>query len=264
MKSPTVPHCLSAIVSMGLLVVLPAAAQAPVDDLTTARPAVNSTVSAATTSMDLAERVALIERLLENRTDMQHRMQQQIDYLQSDIDELKGAIEVHTHQIETILERQRELYLEIDKRVDALKQQSPVATVGATSPANPQPMVDEATQYENAVNLILKTKEYDKAIPAFETFIATYPNGEYTANAHYWLGQLLFNQQQWQAAKDQFETLVSRYASSAKRPDALLKLGNIAQRENQTAVAGEFYRRVINEYPNSSARKLAEAQLNKL
>jgi len=264
MKSPTDSHRLSVIVGLGLLVVLPAAAQAPVDDLSVARPPVTSTVAAATANMDLAERVALIERLLENRTDMQHRMQQQIDYLQSDIDELKGAIEVHTHQIETILERQRELYLEIDKRVDALKQQSPVANTAVTSAGNAQPLVDEATQYENAVNLILKTKEYDRAIPAFEAFIAAYPNGEYTANAHYWLGQLLFNQQQWQAAKEQFETLVTQYTSSAKRPDALLKLGNIAQRENQTTVAGDFYRRVINEYPNSTARKLAEAQLNKL
>jgi TolA-binding protein len=68
---------------------------------------------------------------------------------------------------------------------------------GAATPpaaaANYSTNQDENQAYDAAVNMVLKEKNYDKAIPAFEGFIKQFPNSSYVPNAHYWLGQLMFN-----------------------------------------------------------------------
>lgn len=221
---------------------------------------------------DVESRLTVLERQVQNRAQMQHKLQQQLDDMQYEVDQLRGAVETHTNQLQKVLERQRELYLEIDKRVEALKQSGvvgsatsqPVTATPTTSDntvASSLSGVSESEAYDNAVNLILKSREYDKAIPAFQEFLSTFPNSEYAPNAHYWLGQLLFNKQQWGDAKAQFDVVVNRFTDSTKRPDAMLKLGVIAQQQAQQAKAKEWFQKVISEYPNSSARKLAEARL---
>jgi tol-pal system protein YbgF len=76
--------------------------------------------------------------------------------------------------------------------------------------------------------MVLKEKNYDKAIPAFEGFIKQFPNSSYVPNAHYWLGQLMFNKGDRAGAASQFSTVATNTASHP-RADALLKLGMLAQ-----------------------------------
>ncbi|MBU2977421.1 tol-pal system protein YbgF [Alteromonas sp. C1M14] len=228
----------------------------------------------------LEQRIVVLERIVESRTQMQHRLQQHLDTMQGEIDELRGAVEINTNQLEKVLERQRELYLEIDKRVEALKQGS-VANNAVSTPTNsgmtPSPAPgatqsssassvtqDEGEAYEAAVNLILKSREYDKAIPAFQSFLGEFPNSEYAPNAHYWLGQLLFNKQKWSDASEQFNIVINKFSDSAKRPDALLKLGVISERQGNKTEARTLFEQVIQEYPNSSATKLAQSRLSGL
>jgi tol-pal system protein YbgF len=226
---------------------------------------------------ELEQRIAVLERIVKSRTEMQHRLQTQLDNMQMEVDQLRGAVEVNTNELQKVLERQRELYLEIDKRVEALKQggslqgsATPSAGVdtpmtGSPSTATPQSsQAGEDEAYESAVNLILKSREYDKAIPAFQSFIERFPSSSYAPNAHYWLGQLLFNKQNWSEASEQFNIVANRFSDSAKRPDALLKLGVIAERTGDAASARQLLQQVITEYPNSSAKRLAESRLNNL
>jgi tol-pal system protein YbgF len=222
-------------------------------------------------STDLEQRIAVLERIVKSRTEMQHRLQTQLDNMQQEVDTLRGAVEVNTNELQKVLERQRELYLEIDKRVEALKQNgaltaSPAPSTSSTTnqPSQQAPQEGEEAAYNNAVNLILKSREYDKAIPAFQSFISRFPNSEYAPNSHYWLGQLLFNKQQWGEASEQFNTVVSRFTNSSKRPDALLKLGVIAERTGDISRAKQLFQQVVNEYPDSSAKRLAESRLNSL
>lgn len=252
----------ASLIGLSILVSAAAAAQAPVVD-------VNST--------DIEARLATIERILSTRTESQHRIQAQLDNMQGEVDELRGAVEVHTNQLEKILQRQRELYLEIDKRVEALKgtivadvQTEAASQGGATLPQQdqalpastvPSLLPDESQAYEAAVNLILEDRDYDKAIPAFQTFIQQFPDSQYAANAHYWLGQLLFNQQNWEGAKQEFAVVVERFTDSTKRADSILKLGIIAERQGNAALAAQLFNQVVNQYPDSSARKLADNRL---
>lgn len=251
-------------------------AQAPVVDAqntSTAQAAKASPVTRAVdlsapaiTSVELEQRLATIERIVESRTESQQRMQTQVDMLQSDIDDMRGSIELHNHQLEKLLERQRELFLELDRRFAGMQQTtnsvaSNANNAGASMPSAAPSGGDEQTMYQNAVNLILKDKDYDKAVPAFKTFLAQYPNTGLTANAHYWLGQLLYNQQKLTEAKEQFSQVATKFSDSPKRSDSLLKLGLIEKTGGNLSAARNLFQQVVNEYPNSTPARLAQQQL---
>lgn len=212
-------------------------------------------------------RLSTLERIFDTRTEQQHRVQEQLDLLQNDVNELRGSIEKHNYQLERILERQRELYLEIDKRIAAVMTQpssggsESLSQGEVTSQPSHQTTLNEDQAYDKAVNLILKDKLYDDAIPEFQSFLQNFPNSSYASNAHYWLGQLLFNKQDWPAAASQFETLINAFPDSSKRADAMLKLGICEQERSNIARSVELWKKVVAEYPTSSARKLAEIKL---
>ena len=141
---------------------------------------------------------------------------------------------------------------------------TPAAGASAAPAANYSANLDENQAYDAAVNMVLKDKNYDKAIPAFEGFIKQYPSSSYVPNAHYWLGQLLFNKGDRTGAAAQFSTVANKFSKSPKRADALLKLGMLAQLDGKKAEAKTFYEQVIKGYPNTSPAQLAKQSLSKL
>ena len=185
------------------------------------------------------------------------------------MNELRGVTELHTHQLSQVLERQRELYQELDRRVgEALKPTTQVPTAIAvdvsTATKNYSDDLTENEAYDKALNLVLKDKRYEQAIPAFRSFNQTYPQSTYAPNAHYWLGQLLFNKGELVEAEQEFSIVVDQFKDSNKRPDALLKLAMVAQQQQNANKAMQLYRQLLSEYPNSTSAQLAQPRLDSL
>ncbi|SEL63655.1 tol-pal system protein YbgF [Colwellia chukchiensis] len=223
-----------------------------------------------TQSLSISEQLTSLERKLDARNRAQVNVQQQLDELQNEVNELRGITELHTYQLSQVLERQRELYQELDRRVsEALKPANQIpaaitAPAGSANQVNYSNNLTENEAYDRAVNMVLKDKRYEQAIPEFEAFNRKYPNSSYAANAHYWLGQLLFNKNELAKARQEFEIVVNQYLDSSKRSDAMLKLAMVEQKENNRAKAITLYKKLIAEYPNSSAAKLAQPRLQGL
>ena len=215
----------------------------------------------------LEERVARIERMLEARNQVQLDMQQQLSYLETEAGQLRGMLEVHSHQIEQILARQRSLYQDIERR---LSQPTPGHAAGSAIPASPDVAVaaqpsansDVAANaaYTSAYDL-LKSKRFDEAYTALAKFVTNYPNSSYVANAHYWQGQISFHRSDLVAAQLSFQTVVDVFAKSNKRPQAVYKLGLIADKQGNTAEALKRFQQVVTEYPSSSVARLAKSKL---
>ena len=220
----------------------------------------------------VAEQLSSLERKLDARNRAQVNIQRQLDELQNEVNELRGVTELHSHQLGQVLERQRELYQELDRRVsEALKSSSPQVPAILAAPSgqnqgttNYSTDLTENELYNRAVNMVLKDKQYDQAIPAFRRFNEKYPNSSYSANAHYWLGQLLFNKGTLVEAASEFSLVVEQYPDSNKRADAMLKLGMVAQKQGQKEKAIETYQKLLNEYPSSTAAQLAQPRLASL
>lgn len=236
------------------------AAQAPVID-------VSSTSNSSSGS--LTEQLANVERKLDSRNRAQVNIQRQLDDLQTQVNELRGVTELHTHQLSQVLERQRELYQELDRRVsEALKPTSQVpSAIAVDTPLVTKEYSDDLTEneaYDKALNLVLKEKRYEEAIPEFRSFNKAYPQSTYAPNSHYWLGQLLFNKGELAEAAKEFTTVVQQFTDSSKRPDALLKLAMVAQQQNNNNKAMQLYRQLLTEYPDSTSAQLAKPRLDKL
>ncbi|MBE8166767.1 MAG: tol-pal system protein YbgF [Shewanella sp.] len=210
------------------------------------------------------DRVSRLERIIKARQQSGFEMQQRVSALQQEVLDLRGLNEQQAYQLEQILQRQRQLYDEIAKL--QTQQTAPVITteVSKDPVSTSTGSLSETDSYQRAVNMVLKERKYEEAIPAFQEFIGQYPNSSYSANANYWLGQLLFNKGDLQKAKAAFQTVVNKFPKSGKSSDSIIKLGKIAEQQNDVKLAKRYYQRVINEYQNSAAARVAKSNMAKL
>lgn len=243
----------------------------------------------------LEKRLQRLERQLENQTliDLMTR----IDSLQNEVQEMLGQMEEQTHSMEQLKKRQRDLYLDIDRRLrdmeSARSSMSAAPTMSTTGPAaggsvfggavpdstisgmpggmssstaEAMPDVDsqqERAAYERAFNL-LKEGRYDLAVAAFKTFVRTYPQGRFADNAQYWLGEANYVQRHFDVALNEFDKVVKNHPASPKRADALLKMGYTYQELDQNDKARMSLNEVVLSYPNTTAARLAQKRLQDL
>jgi tol-pal system protein YbgF len=283
----------SLVTALSVISIASWADPAPVADLSRAGGGAIQTPKYAST----ADRIAALERIVEARANAQVAMQQQVSALLDEVSELRGITEMHSYKLEEILQQQRNIYQEIDKRLGTgaasgsasttpTTTQSPATTPEQAPTGNPAALVNggetpaaasadagsvatssspsESDAYESAVNLVLKDRNYDAAIPAFEDFVRTYPDSGYAPNSYYWLGQLFFTKNELLKAKAQFERVVAQYPQSAKAADSLSKLGQLAEKEGDAAAAKQFYQLLVSKYPQSKPAKAAKAKLETL
>jgi len=195
-------------------------------------------------------------------------MFQQFQQFESDVAELRGIVEEQSHLIETLQREQKEQYIDLDRRLTLLMQGQAAAAApvtpgggngsGATTPSssgNP-----ERDAYTAAFNLT-KSKRYTDAIAAFDQMLVTYPNGEFSGNAYYWLGELYLAlpEPALEKSRQSFSQVVNKYPTNPKISDAMYKLGVVYHRLGDRAKAMEYLTRVQSQYPGTAAAKLAQS-----
>ncbi|AOM40805.1 cell division protein CpoB [Xenorhabdus hominickii] len=218
------------------------------------------------------ERLSQLERISDAHSQLLTQLQQQLSDSQRDIDTLRGQVQENQYQLNQIIERQKDLYLQLDKITNPSSTESTEnsasdnATVSAQADnkqsAAPTSTGSEKGDYDAAVSLAINTKEYDKAIAAFQNFLKTYPKSKYLSNANYWLGQLNYNKGKKDDAAYYFATVVKDYSKSPKSSDSLYKVGLIMQEKGQKAKAKAVYQQVVKQYPGTNAAKMAEKKIS--
>ncbi|MEZ9896815.1 tol-pal system protein YbgF [Vibrio breoganii] len=240
------------------------AAPAPVSDLNSSSASTSKSSSSAKETE--TER---LERLLRNSNRVQANLQQQVDEMSLDMSDLRGELERNNHEMRQLIDRQRELFIELDKvrselaKAKAKAKQAPVQPAESAPAGKYSSNQDEQKAYQSAVDLILKNKDYDAATVALEQFKKDFPESVYSPNANYWLGQLYFSKKKDVDSAKAFAAVVA-YKDSNKRADALVKLGDIATRNNSTSAAKKYYQQAVDEYPNTSSANSAKKKLSNL
>jgi tol-pal system protein YbgF len=224
-------------------------------------------INDASSSAAIAEQLNQLKRLMQARGAAQVNLQQQLVEVQDELSELKGESENQAHKLDQIVERQRDLYIEIERRLTNIQapKQTPVANTTITpTESSYSASLSESEAYDQAVNLILKDRRYDEAIPEFKNFIKSFPKSVYIANAHYWLGQLLFNKSLFADAKTHFDQVIRNHPKSTKRSDSMLKQATVMQKLGDKNAAKALFEQVISEYPDSTSASLAKSRLASL
>ncbi|KHS69505.1 tol-pal system protein [Pectobacterium brasiliense] len=248
-------HLLGLSLLVGVAVPWAATAQAPISNVG---------------SGSVEDRVTQLERISNAHSQLLTQLQQQLSDNQRDIDSLRGQIQESQYQLNQVVERQKQIY----QQIDGLSSQSPSAPTtdgtpaaaagtdtGAANTAAPASTGDANTDYNAAVALVLEKKQYDQAISAFQAFVKKYPDSTYQPNANYWLGQLNYNKGKKDDAAYYFANVVKNYPKSPKSSEALLKVGVIMQEKGQADKAKAVYQQVVKMYPNTESAKQAQKRL---
>ena len=220
-------------------------------------------------------------QIVELRNEMTARMEasnrgqleltNQNEMLRSEVANLRGQIEVLTHELESLKQRQRDFYVDLDKRIqrvettaapksaDAGAQAQP-GTPPAASTGTADPAGSESTEYEAALTL-LKGGKQAEALTAFNRFIARHPQSASLPNAHFWAGNAALQARDISASRGHFNTVLQRWPQDKVAPDAMLGLANTQQALGDARGSQETLRRVISQYPNSTAAQQASQRL---
>ncbi len=122
---------------------------------------------------------------------------------------------------------------------------------------------DKAAIYAAAYQTF-KNGHYTKARETFQGFLATYPSGEYSDNAQFWIGECYFFEKKYEKAILEYEKVTKKFPSSNKVPYALLKQGLSFQKLGDKASAKLILQQVIKDYPNTSQARIARSKLQEL
>lgn len=237
------------------------------------------------TQLPMDERMRRLERVFNQSTllDMVKRLEEvdeQSQRIQSRIDEI-------THEMESLKQRQKDMYQDLDRRIQDLEKglgrpggeamhdlSVPPPPPLGLSPGGDRPVAgtsaftsagsgDQRLAYETGVKL-LRAGEYDQAIQTFEKFLIDYPESEYSANAQYWLGEANYVTRRFSKAEEAFKTLAAKYPQSQKVPDAVLKLGFTYYDMQRWKEARDALELVTRKFPDSSAARLANERLQRM
>jgi len=152
---------------------------------------------------------------------------------------------------------------------EPVQEDKPATEAKDASPAEqPAPVAVQAPdgekqEYQQAYEA-LRHGHTSQSITELNAYLEKYPNGAYSNNAQYWLGEAYRVNQDNDSARKAFNDVLDKYPKSAKVPDALLKLGYIEVDQKNTAKAREYLTRVTADFPNTPAARLAEKKLQLL
>ncbi len=249
-------------------------------------------------TQDLSGRLDRVEKILDNRALLD--MLELLESLKTEVSALRGDIEVQTHTVEQLKQKQRDLYTDIDRRLqriesnkttvkstpgievlDSAANQADVATptgeqelvvetssdlttnaetVTEATPVDPQKA--EAV-YQRAFKL-LKESRYDQAQKAFKDFLKNYPDTAFSDNAQYWLGETNYVMQKYDIAINEYQTLLNTFPNSKKVSHALLKIGYSYAELGNVSDAEKTLTEVMTQYPGTTAARLANERLRKI
>jgi tol-pal system protein YbgF len=220
------------------------------------------------------QRIQRLERMLSS--DVLREQTLTIQSLREEVSALREQIEQQDYELESMKQRQRNLYLDMDRRINNVEaggRNSGTATAPVpppnTSAANASiPAVvagdsDGQEAYSRAFAL-LKEGQYDQSIKAFEAFKSTYPNSKYADNAQYWLGEANYVSRDYKRALTEFQQLIAQYPQSSKNPGARLKIGYVYFELKNWSAAREALQQVTTLYPDTTVAKKANERLQRM
>lgn len=238
-----------------------------------------------TSKMSVDERLKRLEQLLESQGLVDILLK--IESLQTEVQRLQGQSEEQLHTLQELKKRQRDLYIDIDRRLLQLERNAPAGsaippaaagataaqasgaktTTKSTAPAaamTATPLIQgEQQAYQEAFDL-LRELRYDKATVAFRDFLSKYPNGRYAHIAQYWLGEASYAQGQFKQAIKDYQALIDSYPQSPKLAEAMLKIGYSQYELKNYKAAQTSLEQLIKAYPGTTEAGQAKNLLKKI
>jgi len=212
------------------------------------------------------------EQILEEESDTPtsgSELQYQMQILQEEVMALRGLVEQLSYQIQRHRGIQDDRYLELDRRLQNLGTVSLAGPTEESSDSVPSAGLDSESEGQteqalyNAGYNSIKERRFDDAIEQLKLLIEQYPDGDFTANAYYWIGEVhaAMPQPDLEQARQALVQVIDGFPESNKVPDASFKLGKVYHLMGDCGRAKAFLQQVARVYETKSAGQLAERYL---
>ena len=199
---------------------------------------------------------------------------EKINLLKKEIESLTSSIETNNLTISRLEEANQIRYVDLDKRIHLLETkllfEETQAEESLEQSINPlsglvEEDIDsgEFSLWSNSMKL-LDNSRYSEAAENLRLLILSYPNGTYTGDAYFWLGEIYLVQEMFEDSSEILTAFVSKFDDHPRKADGLYKLALAKIDLEDLDSAETLLQEVISNYPNSGAALLAEQDLIKL
>jgi len=217
----------------------------------------------------IEQRVSALEAVIKGQgfADMLN----QIDRLNQELSNVKGQLEIATHNIDTAQQRQKDLYTDADSRLRKLESGVPTGTTNAVSTVDSTANTTQATYAANsdsaelkdydAAQALSRAGKHKEAFQAFDKFLQAYPGSSKAAEAQYTLGYSQFALKNYKAAIATQQKLIRQFPDSPKAPDAAFAIANSQIQLADVDAAKATLKDLLAKYPNSEVAPNAKRRL---
>lgn len=199
---------------------------------------------------------------------------EKINLLKKEILELTASVETNNLALSRLDEANQIRYVDLDKRIHLLEtkllfeetqeQEELVQSINPLSGLVEEEIDSgEFELWSNSMRL-LDNSRYSEAAENLRLLILSYPEGSYTGDAYFWLGEIYLVQEMLEDSLEIFNSFVTKFDDHSRIPDALYKIAAVHINLEKFDLAENFLQEVISNYPNSGAALLAEQDLIKL
>lgn len=195
-------------------------------------------------------------------------LMQQIQQLQQEVQRLNGQVEELRHEQEQARAAERERYLDLDARINALAETSDMPP--SPEAETQEQAVDHDPEADRAAYMAARDKllnrETESAGEAFRSYLATFPQGQFRAFAHFWLGEVyrIQGEPAPEKAMAEFRTVIDDYPDHSQVPSALYKLATLQAETGDIERARVTLNRIVMQYEGSSEARYAKSMLEQL
>ena len=213
-----------------------------------------------------------------------------LEQLQAEVQQLRGIVEEQDFTIIELKKRIKNIYLDVDQRLLSIENSGEISPetssefeqpvkpdnqqvsqpnsststpAQANAPAQEKPDKNEKQDYQTAHETLVNGHT-GQAIKLFQQYLLDFPNGQFSANAQYWLGEAYSIKQDFNSARKALNRVISVHPGSSKVADAMLKLGYLEAKTKNPVKAREWLTSVTVKYPGTTAAHLATKKLRQL
>ena len=215
-----------------------------------------------TDARDLDERLKRVERLIESEGLV--KLFEEVESLGAEIRGLRGQLETQAHTINQLKERQRDLYLDVDQRLQRVESATP-AQAAASSPQPQQPpAAPDASAGSAAASLPAATQPVaPQPSPATGTAdagaAATAGVDPFAEQQAYQSAFELLKSASYEEAATAFRQFIATYPTGSYADNAQYWLGETHYITRRFDLALQEFQRLVSTYPGS--QKLTGALL---
>jgi tol-pal system protein YbgF len=214
---------------------------------------------------------AEISQLKQQILDLQNEAKNQgltqlneIQALTNELAQLKGDLELATHQVEALQQREKELYVDTDERIRKLEEVILVQQQAQEAAAIEAAAITPEMAHFTEADSLLQTEQYVEAFKSFDSFVNTYPQSEMADQAMYRLGFSQFSIKNYQLAIGTQEKLLKLYPDSPKAAEAMMNIGDSQIQLGRVKGAKATFRNLIKQHPDSELVPTAKSRLKAL